>query len=320
MRSARLRTREGAPGAEAAQSAMVEHCRRSRKSSACEGSPRGRRAVGVGDVAGERGDRARGLGCLLAWRLRRVGGFHDPHIVVVTLEDGVGHGHDDVLANYDAGTSLGGAGQRRGGDRARRPGVPGGSIPSPWSRESGVEIESALYEVFTLRDGKVLRIVSTEIGPRPSKPPGCRSSRCRRRTWRSFAEASKRSTPVISTGIAPSSSIWRSDGARRRKTPTRQPTGSWGRTGVTSSSGWRASRAACQRRGIHRRWRRPGPHVESLHRTGPESGVPADWHLAIIFTLRDGRIVRGEEYFDPAEASKPPGCRSRRLNTRTSRC
>ena len=31
----------------------------------------------------------------------RVGGFHDPHIVVVTLEDGVVYGNDDVLANYE---------------------------------------------------------------------------------------------------------------------------------------------------------------------------------------------------------------------------
>jgi ketosteroid isomerase-like protein len=35
---------------------------------------------------------------------------------------------------------------------------------------------------------------------------------------------------------------------------------------------------------------------------GRESGVPADWHLAIIFTIRDSKIVRGEEYFDRAEA------------------
>ncbi len=40
---------------------------------------------------------------------------------------------------------------------------------------------------------------------------------------------------------------------------------------------------------------------------GRESGVPADWHLAIIFTLRDGRIVRGEEYFDRADALEAAG-------------
>ncbi len=40
---------------------------------------------------------------------------------------------------------------------------------------------------------------------------------------------------------------------------------------------------------------------------GRESGVPADWHLAIIFTIRDGKLVRGEEYFDRDEALEAAG-------------
>jgi ketosteroid isomerase-like protein len=40
---------------------------------------------------------------------------------------------------------------------------------------------------------------------------------------------------------------------------------------------------------------------------GRESGAPADWHLATIFTLRDGRVVRGEEYFDRVEALEAAG-------------
>src|SRR6478735_628202 len=40
---------------------------------------------------------------------------------------------------------------------------------------------------------------------------------------------------------------------------------------------------------------------------GRGSGVPADWHLAIVYTLRDGRIVRGDEYFDRADALKAVG-------------
>jgi ketosteroid isomerase-like protein len=40
---------------------------------------------------------------------------------------------------------------------------------------------------------------------------------------------------------------------------------------------------------------------------GRESGVPADWHLAIIFTIRDGKIVRAEEYFDRNEALEAVG-------------
>ena len=40
---------------------------------------------------------------------------------------------------------------------------------------------------------------------------------------------------------------------------------------------------------------------------GRASGVEADWYLAIIYTLRDGKVVRGEEYFDPAEALETVG-------------
>jgi ketosteroid isomerase-like protein len=40
---------------------------------------------------------------------------------------------------------------------------------------------------------------------------------------------------------------------------------------------------------------------------GRTSGADADWYLAIIYTIRDGRIVRGEEYFDRAEALEAAG-------------
>jgi ketosteroid isomerase-like protein len=42
---------------------------------------------------------------------------------------------------------------------------------------------------------------------------------------------------------------------------------------------------------------------------GRTSGAAADWYLAIIFTLRDGKVVRGEEYFDRAEAIEAVGLR-----------
>jgi hypothetical protein len=35
--------------------------------------------------------------------------------------------------------------------------------------------------------------------------------------------------------------------------------------------------------------------------------VDADWQLAIGYTIRDGRILRGEEYFDRAEALEAVG-------------
>ena len=89
----------------------------------------------------------------------RIAGFHDPHIVVVTLEDGAVYGNDAVLANYErwdeaweeAETTL--EEVIGHGDRvfvAARFHARG--------RASGVEVETRLYEVYTVRDGKVLRI------------------------------------------------------------------------------------------------------------------------------------------------------------------
>jgi ketosteroid isomerase-like protein len=40
---------------------------------------------------------------------------------------------------------------------------------------------------------------------------------------------------------------------------------------------------------------------------GRTSGADADWHLAIIYTVRDGRIIRGEEYFERQQALKAVG-------------
>ena len=89
----------------------------------------------------------------------RVAGFHDPHIVVVTVEDGAVYGNDDVLANYERwneaweGTETTIEEVIGHGDRvflAVRFHARG--------RASGVEVDTRLYEVYTLRDGKVLRI------------------------------------------------------------------------------------------------------------------------------------------------------------------
>src|ERR1700710_2455930 len=40
---------------------------------------------------------------------------------------------------------------------------------------------------------------------------------------------------------------------------------------------------------------------------GRTSGAPADWYLAIIFTIRRGKVARGEEHFDRAEALEAAG-------------
>ena len=103
----------------------------------------------------------------------RVEEFHDPHIVVVTLEDGVVYGNTDVLANYErwneawmgAETTLDeviGHGDRvflAARFQAR-------------GRASGVEVDTRLFEVYTLRDGKVRRIDEYEHRAEALEPAG----------------------------------------------------------------------------------------------------------------------------------------------------
>ena len=85
--------------------------------------------------------------------------FSDPHVVMITLEDGALYGFDAVRKNYerwqeawsDAETTVEevtGAGDRvfvtacfRGRGRA-----------------SGIDIKNRLYEVYTMRDGRILRV------------------------------------------------------------------------------------------------------------------------------------------------------------------
>jgi len=89
----------------------------------------------------------------------RIAGIHDPHIVVITLEDGALYGNDAVLANYErwneaweeAETTLEEVTGR--GDR-----VFVAVLFHGRGRASGVEVDERFYEVYTLRDGKVLRI------------------------------------------------------------------------------------------------------------------------------------------------------------------
>lgn len=53
--------------------------------------------------------------------------------------------------------------------------------------------------------------------------------------------------------------------------------------------------------------RRLGLRVEPLDRAGRASGADADWHLAIIYTMRDGLVVRGDEYLGRGEALEVAG-------------
>jgi ketosteroid isomerase-like protein len=86
-------------------------------------------------------------------------GFSDPHVVMITLEEGPLYGFNAVRENYrrwmeawaEAETTVEeviGAGDRvfvmarfRGRGQA-----------------SGIEVETRLYEVYTMRDGTILRV------------------------------------------------------------------------------------------------------------------------------------------------------------------
>ena len=53
---------------------------------------------------------------------------------------------------------------------------------------------------------------------------------------------------------------------------------------------------------------------------GHTSGVESEWHLAVIYTLRHGRVVRAHEYFDRAEALRSRrAVRARRSRRRVHR-
>lgn len=90
----------------------------------------------------------------------RIAGFHDPHIVVISLEDGALYGNDAVLANYKRWNET----WEEGGETTLEEVTGHGDRVfvavrfRGRGRASGVEVETGLYEVFTLRDGKVLRI------------------------------------------------------------------------------------------------------------------------------------------------------------------
>src|SRR5215207_3288772 len=62
-------------------------------------------------------------------------------------------------------------------------------------RGSGVETELRGWQVTCARTARSQRVrVPFGAGTKPSKPPGLRSRRCRRRTWRSYEPSLRRGT------------------------------------------------------------------------------------------------------------------------------
>ena len=79
----------------------------------------------------------------------------------------------------------------RGRRDNRRGRLRGGLPASVGPREGdGARVESRTWQVFTFRDGKALAAVAIPPKPRHSRPSGCRSRRCRRRTSRWSERAS----------------------------------------------------------------------------------------------------------------------------------
>src|SRR5262245_39457116 len=89
----------------------------------------------------------------------RVAAFHDPYIVVVALEEGALYGSDAVLASWDRWNEAWEEVETSPeevighGDR-----VFVAARFQARGRGSGIEVETSLYEVYTVRNGKVLRI------------------------------------------------------------------------------------------------------------------------------------------------------------------
>ena len=63
-------------------------------------------------------------------------------------------------------------------------------------RRGGVPIVIHDFQVWTIREGKTRKFEFSAIEPTPSKPPGCRSRRCRRKTWRSRSGFSRNSSGI----------------------------------------------------------------------------------------------------------------------------
>ena len=80
--------------------------------------------------------------------------------MVITLEDGAVYGNDAVLANYERWNEA----WEEGAETTLEEVIGHGDRVfvkvrfQGRGRASGVEVDTRLYEVYTLRDGKVLRI------------------------------------------------------------------------------------------------------------------------------------------------------------------
>ena len=159
---------------------------------------------------------------------------------------------------------------------------------------------------------------SSTATPTPSKPPGCRSRRCRRRTWRSCERPTMPSTR--GHGRASQDAAPTSPGHSDRRSVRRRPS-ELGQVAKLSRQVAQL-RVVGRLRGFEPRSSSSRRHVVARH--DPVIGGPRRDEIRLreclpSWTVRDGQVVRIEPSTDRRKPSKPPGCRSRRCRRRTWR-
>ena len=84
-----------------------------------------------------------------------------------------------------------------------RPAATESSLSAPSERGAegaALEVETPLGACDRYENGNVTRVSELPVSrARPSKPPGCRSRRCRRRTWRDCGAATKHLIPPVTS-------------------------------------------------------------------------------------------------------------------------
>jgi len=113
----------------------------------------------------------------------RVVALSDPYVVLVSLEEGPLYGPDAVRANYARWMEA----WREEPETTVEEVIGAGdhvvviACFQGRGRGSGVRVAERLYEVYTLRNGRVCALTSSATATKRSKPPGCGSRRSRSR-------------------------------------------------------------------------------------------------------------------------------------------
>ena len=199
-------------------------------------------------------------------------------------------------------------------DRLRGQGPRHDSTQSGHGSGSGVAVSEPVFQLFTFRRG----LVDPAGGfrgslRRPSKPPGCRSRRCRRRTSSCFTELLTPSTDATSMRswrcIDPDVEFTPFERALEGLGPYRGHDGvrTWWKESFSGLAGPQCGA---------RRGARPGSSdVRALGRlrgSGAWSGASFERTLWHGRGMASGKVVWWHAFGSEAKPSKPPGCGSRR--------